>query len=75
MEKILDDAARIAGGAVGVASDLGKQASEALKTKVDQVAHEMDLVPREDFERLEAVVEALRQECDVLKKEVAALKK
>ncbi len=75
MEKILDDAARIAGGAVGVASDLGKQASEALRAKVDHIAQEMDLVPREDFERLEAVVEALRAECDALKKEVASLKK
>lgn len=75
MEKILDDAARIAGGAVGVVSDLSKQAGEAVRAKVDTIAHEMDLVPRDDFERLEAVVEALRAECEALKKDVQSLKK
>lgn len=75
MEKFLDDAARLAGGAVGVVSDLSKQAGEAVRSKVDAIAHGMDIVPREDFERLEAVVEALRAEHEALKTEVEALKK
>ena len=74
-EKILDDIARIAGGAVGIVSDTGKQAGEALRTRVDDLAMRLDLVPREDFEKLEAMLSKAREEQDDLKKRVEILEK
>ena len=37
-----------------------------IKTRVDEAASRMDLVPREDFERLEAQVKALQKKIDAM---------
>jgi len=74
-EKILDDVARIAGEAAGFVSDAGRQARESLRTRVDDLATRMDLVPREDFERLEAMLIKAREVQDALEKRVSALEK
>lgn len=70
--KIFDDIARVAGGAVSIASGLSKQVKEEIRARVDEMALKLDLVPREDFERLEARVEAL--ESAALKPSSAAAK-
>ncbi len=74
-EKIIDDVARVAGGAVGVLSDAGREAKAIVRSKVDTLAQDMDLVPREDYEVLESMVEALRSEQDELKKRIEKLEK
>lgn len=74
-EKILDDIARMAGGTVGLVSDTGKQAREAIRARIDDWAMQMDLVPREDFERLEAMLEKARAEQDALVKRIEELEK
>lgn len=74
-ERILDDIARLAGGTVGLISDTGKQAAETARARIDDWAMRMDLVPREDFERLEAMLEKARQEQDSLVKRIEALEK
>lgn len=55
-EKILDDLAQLAGGAVGIAHDTKARVSDIIRTGVDSVAQDLDLVPREDFERLETML-------------------
>lgn len=74
-EKIIDDVARVAGGAVGVLSDAGREAKAIVRSKVDTLAQDMDLVPREDYEVLESMVESLRSEQDELKKRIEKLEK
>lgn len=74
-EKILDDLARLAGGTVGLMSDAKKQAVSAMKSRIDEWAQEMDLVPREDFERLQESLLQSRQEQEDLKKRIEALEK
>lgn len=74
-EKIIDDVARVAGGAVGILSDAGREAKAIVRSKVDTLAQDMDLVPREDYEVLESMVEALRSEQDELKKRIEKLEK
>jgi BMFP domain-containing protein YqiC len=54
-ERLLDDIARLAGGAVGSLGQIGGQIKGDLRSRVDDLALRMDLVPREEFERLEAM--------------------
>lgn len=48
-----------------------------IKARVDEAASRMDLVPREDFERLESQVKALQKKLDAMdgKKPAAATPK
>jgi len=72
--KIFDDLSRVAGGAMNVFSAFREQILNDIKARVEEVAARMDLVPREDFERLEAQVKALQQKIDG-KKPAAPAKK
>ncbi|MCB1839538.1 MAG: accessory factor UbiK family protein [Alphaproteobacteria bacterium] len=72
-ERILDDLARLAGGAATLLGEAGKQANENFRGRLDSLALKLDLVPREDFERLELVVETLREELEGLKRHVLEL--
>lgn len=74
-EKILDDLARLAGGTVGLMSDAKKQAASALKNRVDEWAQDMDLVPREDLERLQTSFQCSLDEIESLKKRIDVLEK
>lgn len=62
--KIFDDLSRVAGGAMNVFSGFREQILNDIKARVEEVAARMDLVPREDFERLEAQVKALQKRID-----------
>ncbi len=57
--KVLDDIARVAGGAASMVSGIAQQVREEVRSRVDELAVKMDWVPREDFERLESRVAAL----------------
>lgn len=73
--KILDDIARVAGGAVNILSGLQQQIHEEIKSRMDDMAHRMDLVPREDLERAEAMIAKLRKRQDDLEKRLEALER
>jgi len=72
--KIFDDLSRVAGGAMNVFSAFREQILCDIKTRVEEAASRMDLVPRDDFERLEAQVKTLQKKIDALegKKPAAA---
>ena len=72
-ERILDDVARVAGGTVSVLSGLQKQRKEEIRTHIEDAAAKLDLVPREDFERLEAMIGQAREEQEKQKKKIAEL--
>ncbi len=61
-EKIIDDVARAAGGAIGLITDVGREAKSVVRSKIDTIAQDIDLVPRDEFERLEALVFSLIEE-------------
>ncbi len=65
-EKILDDIARLAGGAVGLMSDASKHAKENVRIYAHSAAQSIDLVPREDYEALEAIVHDLQARVEIL---------
>jgi BMFP domain-containing protein YqiC len=59
--KIFDDLARVAGGAVNIMSGLQQQIQNDIKSRVDELASRMNLVPREDLDRAEARIEKLEK--------------
>lgn len=71
--RILDDMAALAGGAVSLASAARQQIRQELRSRTDSLASRLDLVPREDFERLESLLVRARQEQESLKKRLDAL--
>lgn len=64
--KIFDDLARVAGGAMNVFSGLREQIMSDVKVRMEEAASRMDLVPREDFDRLQMQVDALQKKIDEL---------
>lgn len=72
--KILDDIARVAGGAVNIASGMQQQIREEIKSRMDDMAHRMDLVPREDLDRALAMIAALEKRVEALEKGEGAQK-
>ncbi len=65
--KIFEDLTRMAGGAMNVFSGLREQILNDVKARMDDMAARLDLVPREDFDRLEAQVKELRKQVEELK--------
>ncbi len=64
--QIFDDIARMAGGAMNVFSGLREQILADVKARVEEAAAHMDLVPRDDFDRLQMQVNALQKKLDGL---------
>lgn len=71
--RILDDIARVAGGAVNIVSGLQQQIRDDLRSRVDDMAARMDLVPREELDRALAMIGALRARVDGLEDRLAKL--
>ncbi|MEM7618002.1 MAG: accessory factor UbiK family protein [Pseudomonadota bacterium] len=59
--KIIEDITQLAGSAAGLMHDLKTQMHDDVKARVEEIADKMDLVPREDFEKLEAQVADLTE--------------
>lgn len=72
-DKILDDVARVAGGAVTAFSSIRRQIKDEVRARLDELAQRLDLVPREDFERVELMMFKAREEQNKLAERVAAL--
>jgi BMFP domain-containing protein YqiC len=72
-EKILDDVARVAGGAISALGGLRKQIKDEVRVRIDELAQRLDLVPRDEFERMELMLLRAREEQNRLIERVAAL--
>ena len=58
-KKIFDDLARMAGGAVNMMSGLQQQMRDDMRSRFDDVTARLDLVTRQDFDELQALVTEL----------------
>ncbi len=74
-ERILDDIARLAGGSVGVASDIKKSIDDIVRSAIDSKAQDLDLVPRDDFEKLELMLIEAREKQSELERRILELEK
>ncbi len=72
-DKLLDDLARLAGGAATLLGEAGKQANENFRSRIDSFAQGIDLVPRADLERLEVMLESALAEIEILKTRIDTL--
>lgn len=60
--KILDDIASMAGGALSLAGSLRGQIREEIKSRIEAVFGKMDLVTRDEFDRVEAMLKKAREQ-------------
>jgi BMFP domain-containing protein YqiC len=64
---LLDELAKAASAAVGLAQAAGDEAKAAFRSGVDRVATDMDLIRRDEFEAMKAEIASLRAELTSLK--------
>lgn len=72
--KIFDELGKLMNNAAGVADGVRREIDTAVKSQLERVAGDMDLVKREDYDALRELVMTLSGEVKALKTEVAALK-
>jgi BMFP domain-containing protein YqiC len=63
----LDEVAKLATAAMGLAQVAGDEAKTAMRAQADRLAAEFDLVRRDEYEALKAELQALRDEVAALK--------
>ena len=71
--KLLDDLARVAGGALGALSGLRGEVEAQLRQQFERVLSQMDVVSREDFEAAKEIAVTARAEQEDLAERVLAL--
>jgi len=71
--RLLDDLARVAGGALGVASGMRSEIEARLREQFERILNQMDLVTREEFDAVKAMAAKAREEQERLAERVAAL--
>ncbi len=71
--KILDDLSHLMTNAMGVAQGAREEAQNAVRSLVDRMLADRDLVTREEFEAVRAMAQKAREENDALFARLAAL--
>ena len=64
---LLDELAKAASAAVGLAQAAGDEARAAFRSGVDRMTADMDLIRRDEFEAMKAEIASLRAELASLK--------
>src|SRR5690242_12565844 len=71
--RLFDDIARVAAGAVGAISGVRGEIEQRLRDQLERVLSGMDLVSREEFEAVKAMAAKARAEQEVLEIRIAEL--
>ena len=71
--RLLEDLARVASSAMGVASGMRGEVEQRLKEQFESVLGRMDLVTREEFEAVRAMAQKAREEQESLNERLAEL--
>jgi len=71
--RILDDMARVASGALGTATGLRGEVEALVRERLKRVLGDMELVDREEFEAVKAMAAKARIEQEKLSATIAAL--
>ncbi len=64
--RLLDDLARVASGALGVAAGMRGEVEARLREQFERVIQQMDLVTREDYEVVYAMAQKAREEQEAM---------
>lgn len=73
--RLFDDLARVAGGALGALTGLRDEIELLVRQRMERVLADMDLVPREEFDAVKAMAAEARAENERLAARVAELEK
>lgn len=71
--RLLDDLARLATGAMGAAAGLTQELQAFWRQQLERIVADMDLVPREEFEAVKAMAQKARMEQEALAARLAEL--
>jgi BMFP domain-containing protein YqiC len=71
--RLLDDLARVASGALGIATGMRSEAEARLREQFERIIQQMDLVTREDHEVALAMAQKAREEQEAMAERVAEL--
>lgn len=71
--KLLDDLARVASGALGVAAGMREEVETALRQRFARTLGDLDLVTREEFEAVKTMASKSRLEEEALKLRIMTL--
>lgn len=71
--RVFDDVARVAGGAAGVVTGLRAEIEALVRSRIERLAGQLDLVPREEFEAVKELAATARREQEALVKRLAVL--
>lgn len=71
--KVFDDAARLAGGAVGTLTGIRREVEALVRQQFERLLSSMDLVTREEFDAVREMAIKARTEQEALAERLAAL--
>ena len=71
--RIFDDLAKVAGGALGALASLKQEMETMVKERIERFMADSNMVPREEFEAVKAMASEARAEQERLSARVAAL--
>lgn len=69
--KILDDLSKLMNDAAGVADGVRREVETVVKAQMERMVGDMDLVRRDDFEALKALVAKQGEEIETLKSQIS----
>jgi len=72
--KLFDELGKLMNNAAGVADGVRREIETAVKSQLERMINDMDLVKREDYDALRELVQAQSAELKALTAEVEALK-
>src|SRR5579885_810556 len=72
--RLFEDFARVASGALGAASGLRSEVETMIRQRVERLAGDLNLVPRDEFEAVRTLAERARSEQEALTAELTAVK-
>ena len=71
--RLLDELARLATDAVGVAQGVRREAETVARSQIERLIRDMDIATREEVEVLRDLVVAVREENETLRAQLKAL--
>ena len=71
--RVLDDMAKLANGAVGALAGAGRELEALIRAQIEKLLAGMDLVRRDEFDAVKAMAAKARAEQERLEARVAAL--
>jgi BMFP domain-containing protein YqiC len=73
--RLLDDLARMANGALNTLSGLREEVENRVRERVERMLADMDMVPREEFDAVKTMAQKARAEQDDLAAKIAGLER